>query len=254
MSAGDAAGFDSSLWPLAQLRVRAGAIELRPPTDDDLPALAALVPVEAGHDPTLPISGVTTPHEVTAQAVLRQVWRSRAELAPDRWRICLAAYVDGVLVGQQDLKADDFPRRRIVETSSWLGTEHRRRGHGKAMRALALHLAFEGLGAVAVESESAEGNDAALGITRSLGYSPSGDTYEVHDGVVTHMLWSRLTRERWALHRQGYGLGPVECEGVEGCRQLLGLPPTELAPTSNGNRAANGVAHRGAPTGQPAPA
>ena len=245
---------ESSLWPLARLRVRAGAIELRPPTDEDLPALAALVPPEAGHDPTLPISGVTTPHEVAAQAVLRQVWRSRAELAPGQWRICLAAYIDGVLVGQQDLKADDFPRRRIIETSSWLGAEHRRQGHGKAMRALALHLAFDGFGAVAVESESAEGNDAALGVTRSLGYSPSGDTYEVHDGVVTHMLWSRLTRERWALHRQGYGLSPVETEGVAGCRRLIGLPATDPEPVGNGKRPANGIARQKAPTGEPAPA
>ncbi|TQS41293.1 GNAT family N-acetyltransferase [Cryptosporangium phraense] len=227
---------DPSLWPLAGLRVRAGNIELRPPTDEDLPALAALVPPEAGHDPSLPISGVTTPGEVAAQAVLRQIWRARAELAPTQWRICLAAYVDGVLVGQQDLMADDFPRRRIVETSSWLGAEHRRQGHGKAMRALALHLAFEGFGAVAVESQSAEGNDAALGVTRSLGYSPSGDTYEVHDGVVTHMLWSRLTRERWALHRQGYGLAQVECEGVDACRRLIGLPPVEASPVNNGKR------------------
>lgn len=242
------------LWPLARLRVWAGAIELRPPTDDDLPALAALVPPEAGHDPSLPISGVTTPGEVAAQAVLRQVWRSRAELAPESWRICLAAYVDGRLVGQQDLKAEDFPRRRIVETSSWIGAEHRRQGHGKAMRALALHLAFAGLGAVAVESESAEGNDAALGITRSLGYSPSGDTYEVHDGVVTHMLWSRLTRERWALHKQGYGLAPVEVDGIDACRRLIGLPPAGSEPVANGKRPANGVARQKTPTGEPAPA
>jgi RimJ/RimL family protein N-acetyltransferase len=231
---------DVTLWPLARLRVRAGDIELRPATDEDLPALAALVPPEAGHDPTLPICGVINAQEVAAQAVLRQVWRSRAELQPGSWRICLAAYSEGVLIGQQDLKADDFPTRRIVETSSWLGEDHRRRGHGKAMRALALHLAFEGLGAIAAESVSAEGNDAALGITRSLGYSPSGDTYEIQDGVVTHMLWARLTRERWALHRQGYGLAaPVEIEGIEGCRRLLALPPAGSS-TPEANRA-NGV-------------
>lgn len=240
---------DPTLWPLTRLRVRAGEIELRPPLDEELAALAALVPPEAGHDPTLPISGVTRPDEVAAQAVLRQVWRSRAELAPARWRICLAAYVDGVLIGQQDLMAEDFTRRRIVETSSWLGKEHQRRGHGKAMRALALHLAFEGFGAIAGESQSADGNDAALGITRSLGYSPSGDTYEVHEGIVTHMLWSRLTRERWALHRQGYGLGTVSIEGLEGCRRLLGLPPT--APEVPAPTRANGIRRE---TNAPAPA
>jgi RimJ/RimL family protein N-acetyltransferase len=114
-----------------------------------------------------------------------------------------------------------------VESSSWIGAPYRGRGLAKAMRAIVLHLAFEGFGARAAESESAEGNDAALGVTRSLGYTPSGDTYALHDGVVEHMLWSRLTRDRWALQRQGYGTGPVTVEGLEPCLEMLGLDPAE---------------------------
>jgi RimJ/RimL family protein N-acetyltransferase len=217
---------DPSLWPLDGLRLRTEKLELRPPTDDDLPALVALYPPDVGFDPTLAVSGPDVCARAR-QSVLRHVWRSRAELAPDAWRICFAAYLDGALIGQQDLKAYNFPRRRIVESSSWIGAPYRGRGLAKAMRAIVLHLAFEGFGARAAESESAEGNDAALGVTRSLGYTPSGDTYALHDGVVEHMLWSRLTRDRWALQRQGYGTGPVTVEGLEPCLEMLGLDPAE---------------------------
>jgi len=201
---------------------RGRAVTLRTPDDADLVALAAVLPADVAFDPSLPDTGAA------GLAMLRQAWRARAELAPARWRIVLAVEVDGTLVGAQDLKAADFPTRRIVETSSWLGTAHRGRGIAKAMRAMVLQLAFEELDAVAAESESAEGNTAALGVTRSLGYEPCGDRYESHAGVVEHMLWSRLTRERWALVHQGYGLSDVRITGVAACLPLLGLagPPT----------------------------
>jgi hypothetical protein len=91
------------------------------------------------------------------------------------------------------------------------------------MRALVLHLAFDGLGARAAESESKEGNDAALGVTRSLGYDPCGDAFALADGVVEHRLWSRLTRERWSLIHQGYSIGAITVEGLDACFPLLGL-------------------------------
>jgi RimJ/RimL family protein N-acetyltransferase len=216
---------DAVLWPPAGLRIAATArgipLVLRSVRDDDLPGLVRIFPPDAGYDPTLPLGGDAAGAE--AQSVLRHVWRARAELAPRNWRLTFAVETDGELVGQQDLKAVDFPQRRIVETSSWLGEPFRGKGIAKAMRAMVLQLAFQCFGARAAESDSAEGNDAALGVTRSLGYSPSGDTYECHSGTVEHMLWSRLTRDRWALLRQGYGLTGVEITGADECLPLLGL-------------------------------
>ena len=215
----------AALWPPAGLRITATArgipLVLRYVRDDDLPGLVTIFPPDAGHDPTLPKAG--DPGLVYEQSVLRHVWRARAELAPANWRLTFAVETNGELVGQQDLKAVNFPQRRIVETSSWLGEQFRGKGIAKAMRAMALQLAFVDFRAEAAESDSTEGNDAALGVTRSLGYSPSGDTYECHDGTVQHMLWSRLTRDRWALLRQGYGLADVRVEGAAECLPLLGL-------------------------------
>jgi RimJ/RimL family protein N-acetyltransferase len=214
-----------ALWPPAGLRITATArgipLVLRAVRDEDLPGLVAIFPPDVGHDPCLAVGGDST--RVAQQAVLRHVWRARAELAPENWRLTFAVEAAGQLAGQQDLKAVDFPQRRVVETSSWLGQEFRGRGIAKAMRAMALQLAFTCFEAVAAEADSVEGNDAALGVTRSLGYSPSGDTYELHGGRVEHMLWSRLTRDRWALLRQGYGLSDVEVTGAQECRPLLGL-------------------------------
>jgi hypothetical protein len=39
------------------------------------------------------------------------------------------------------------------------------------------------------------------------------------------MLWTRLTRDRWTLLRQGYGVSDVEVTGATECLPLLGLAP-----------------------------
>jgi RimJ/RimL family protein N-acetyltransferase len=215
----------TALWPPDGLRITASArgipLVLRAVRDEDLAGLVAIFPPDAGYDPALSVGG--DPAAVERQSVLRHVWRARAELAPQNWRLTFAVEAAGELVGQQDLRGVDFPQRRIVETSSWLGESFRGRGIAKAMRGMVLQLAFSHFGANAAEADSVDGNDAALGVSRSLGYSPSGDTYEVHRGRVEHVLWTRLTRDRWALLRQGYGLNEVEITGAEACLPLLGL-------------------------------
>jgi RimJ/RimL family protein N-acetyltransferase len=217
----------AALWPPDGLRITATArgipLVLRAVRDEDLAGLVAIFPPDAGYDPALAVGG--EPAEVERQSVLRHVWRARAELAPRNWRLTFAVEAAGQLVGQQDLRAVDFPQRRIVETSSWLGEPYRGRGIAKAMRAMVLQLAFSDFGADAAEADSVDGNDAALGVSRSLGYSPSGDTYEIHQGRVEHMLWTRLTRDRWALLRQGYGVTDVQVTGARACLPLLGLAP-----------------------------
>jgi RimJ/RimL family protein N-acetyltransferase len=215
----------SSWWPLYDLRISAQLpladgtrreLVLRHPVDDDLPAMRAVAPPELEMDPTLPGDGL-------GQWIPRHVWRSRAELAPQAWRLVFLLEIDGEPAGSQDLKAYDFPQLRIVESSSWLGEPYRGAGFGKAMRAMVLHFAFDSLDAIAAETESEEHNDAALGVTRSLGYQPCGDKYAPRADRVDHMLWGRLTRERWALLRNGYGLEAVEISGAEACLPLLGL-------------------------------
>jgi RimJ/RimL family protein N-acetyltransferase len=208
----------ASWWPLFDLRITATTADrtlvLRTPTDADLPALLSVAPPELEMDPTLPGKSL-------GEWIPRHVWRARAESSPDRWRLVFLLECDGEIAGTQDLKATAFPRLRMVETSSWLGVDYRGRGLAKAMRAMVLHLAFTELGAVSAESESEEHNDAALGVTRSLGYQPCGDAYVPRADRVDHMLRARLTQQRWALLRGGYGVNDLRISGAERCLPLL---------------------------------
>jgi RimJ/RimL family protein N-acetyltransferase len=119
---------------------------------------------------------------------------------------------DGEPIGLQALEGKDFPVRREVDTHSWLVTAARGLGHGKAMRAAVLSLAFDHLGATAAVTEAVADNSASLGVSRSLGYVDSG-TEERADGRVMQHL--RL--DSWASPE------PVHVEGLAECLPLLGL-------------------------------
>src|SRR4051794_29427206 len=93
-------------WPLFDLGVRTPRLELRPPTDDDLVALADLA--AAGiHDPaTMPFDIPWTdaePPQLQRQA-LQWWWRQRAEWQPSAWNLTLmvTARDSGEPLGVQD--------------------------------------------------------------------------------------------------------------------------------------------------------
>jgi RimJ/RimL family protein N-acetyltransferase len=74
-----------------------------------------------------------------------------------------------------------------------------------------LSLAFEHLGAVAAVSEAWADNAASLGVSRSLGYV---DTHaEDRSGRTMQHLRLTTWRAPW----------PVEVEGLDPCRPLLGI-------------------------------
>jgi len=60
----------------------------------------------------------------------------------------------GVPVGIQSMSATQWASTRVAGTGSWLGREFQGRGIGTRMRALMLHLVFEGLGAREVTSDA----------------------------------------------------------------------------------------------------
>src|SRR5688572_21013182 len=133
-------------WPLYGLRVRNGPVELRLPDDDDLAALATVV--RAGvHDPAVMPFNVpwsdADPDE-RARNVVQYQWRCRGEWAPTKWALELVVLRDGEVVGTQAVHAEEFAVRREVETGSYLGLAHQRRGTGTLMRQAVLHLAFAG--------------------------------------------------------------------------------------------------------------
>ncbi|MFK7603225.1 GNAT family N-acetyltransferase [Deinococcus sp. SM5_A1] len=184
-------------WPLAALRIQTPRLQLRPPDDGELAALAD-VAAQGIHPPDqrpflTPWTHLPPPER--ALYVIQQHWLTRGQWRPEAWSLGLGVFHGGEPVGMVSLRGRDFSILREVRTSSWLGLDFHGQGFGTEARAALLHLAFAELGAVAALSEVFQDNAASQGVSRKLGYRQSGISRDVLDGqpVVSDCL--RLTRE-----------------------------------------------------------
>ncbi|GIF67391.1 putative succinyl-CoA transferase [Asanoa ishikariensis] len=187
-------------WPLLGLRLRVGPVELRPPSDADLSALAA-VAFEGMQKPgtrTFLTPWTDLPPMDRARHVVQGVWSGRGEWTPEDWSLHLGVFVDGVAVGMQGVLGSSFGLLREVRTWSWLGLPHQGAGLGTTMRQAALHLAFAELGAACASTASFVDNPAPLRVSRKLGYEDDGITRDLLHGEVVVSQRLRLSRERWA--------------------------------------------------------
>jgi RimJ/RimL family protein N-acetyltransferase len=192
---------------------------LRVPTDADLMALADIA-AEGIHDRAeMPFQFAWTdvPSPELERSVLRYMWGARATWSPDAWKLPLVVLEDGRVVGVQELGAERFPVRRVVETGSWLGRADQGRGIGTRMRAAALHLAFEGLDAVMATSGVLAGNEASRRVSEKLGYRPNGVGIVAPRGVPVEERRYLLRREDWRPERR------ATIEGLEACLDMFGL-------------------------------
>ncbi|MFW3474964.1 GNAT family N-acetyltransferase [Streptomyces microflavus] len=208
-------------WPLHGLRIRTPRLELRLPDEALLDELAS---VGAGgvHAPdTMPFTVPWTdgePDEV-GRATYQHVLNTIAGWTAQEWHLSLAVLHEGEVVGRQDVMGREFGVRREVVTGSWLGLAHQGRGIGTEMRAAALHLAFEGLGARYAISEARTDNGGSLGVSRRLGYEPDGLQVQVIRGAATTLQRLRLDRAGWEKHRSV----DVTVEGLDACRADFGV-------------------------------
>lgn len=210
-------------WPLYGLRLTTPRLQLRLPDLellDELAAVAAAGVHEPQHMPFLFPWTDATPQE-RARATFQHVLHTVADWRPERWTLSLAVLYDGRVVGRQDLGAVDFAVIREAETGSWLGLAYQGMGIGTEMRAAAVHLAFEGLGAVAVASGAMTDNPRSLGVLRRLGYAPDGMATAAVRGERRSLQRLRLDRAGWLANRTV----EVDVAGLEPCRALFGLDP-----------------------------
>lgn len=223
------------IFPPFALSIAAGSVELRVLRDHDLPELVELV--RGGIDaPGLPMPFLRAWHQEAfapgapegfPTSSLAWWWTQRAAVAPDSWRLALVVRRDGVLVGMQDLHADDFALTRTVLTGSWLGREHQGVGTGTLMRQLVVGFAFDELGAKACESGYVVGNHASAAVSRKVGYVDNGRrrlVQHTRDGKVG------VDEQRVVVTPDTYvrPLEPVRVEGAEALRRFLSIDP---APT-----------------------
>lgn len=211
-------------WPLFDLRLDGRRVALRPWTEADLPRLADVVPADADPDPRLPAHGIADPRLRRGAALYQAYWQAWATWSATSWRLPFVVHVDGAVVGAAELEGEDFVRRRVVETGSWLVPEARGRGVGKEMRAALLHLAFDGLGALVAETAAWHDNGASLGVSRSLGYEPNGETLHVDGDRRDRMVRMRITRAAWSSRAAAF---PTSVTGLDRCRHLFGLAVDE---------------------------
>jgi RimJ/RimL family protein N-acetyltransferase len=91
------------------------------------------------------------------------------------------------------------------------------------MRRAVLALAFGPLEAQAAVTSAWHDNTASLGVSRSIGYQPNGESFLARDGRADTLVHLRMTRERWLATGAGED---VTVEGFEPCRPYFGLGPT----------------------------
>jgi RimJ/RimL family protein N-acetyltransferase len=210
------------LWPLFDLRLSTGDLELRVPREEELPAFAEVV--ERGIHPAdeMPfgIAWTTAPTRERNLESFRWWTIAKATFAPERWTLTLGVWERGMPAGFQDLRGDEFHTTRTVGTGSWLGREFQGRGLGRLMRQAVLALAFDHLGAEVAESEAFIDNPASNRVSLAVGYKPNGFGRLAPQGTPRDTQRFRMTLADWrAMQRP-----EVRVEGLEACLGLFGLP------------------------------
>lgn len=160
-------------WPLADLKLEVGNLELRMPNDDDLAELAGAAAAgvhDPGEQPFL-TPWTSLPPRERAHHVLQQHWSRRGSWRVEDWALELGVFRGIEPVGMVTLKARNFSILREVRTESWLGREYHRQGIGTAARVALLSLAFDGLGAAADRK-----NTVITGLSNTLPFFISAQT------------------------------------------------------------------------------
>ena len=181
-------------WPLFGLCVRTPRMEVRPP-DDELGLEAAELAMRGVHDPaTMPFGFPWTdaPAEEIGRNSLQHYWLMRAQLRPQEWHLTLVAIVDGEVVGAGGLVAEQFARRRVFETGSWMSRARQGEGLGFEFRQACLHLGFAGLGADVATTAAWHDNGPSLGVTGKLPYEANGEDVLLRRVVADRMLKFRM--------------------------------------------------------------
>lgn len=211
-----------SPYPPLNVQVHTPRLSLLGATDERLAQLIPLVRKGVVTEPPWPFDDPASLYMDGVEREwqwLRRIWRGRAMVEDDFWRLYFVVVADGEPVGMQDLVAHEFHDFATVTSFSWLGPDARGRGLGKEMRSAVLHLAFEGFGARAAASDAFHDNVASNRVSEALGYQRNGTDWATRRGEPGELYRWRLTREQWAERRRE----DIELVGVAECRAVFGI-------------------------------
>jgi len=206
----------SDLWPLFGIRVRSRRLELRPPGDEEIAALAT-VARRGIHDPKVmpfPLGWTDRTGDDFDRGFAQYFWAQRACWSLESWTLPFAVFLGREPVGVQQLSADAFPVTRTVGTSSWLARSVQASGLGTEMRAAVLDFAFSALGAEVATSTAYTFNTASIRVSEKLGYEENGVRREVVRGRSQETLLFRMSRDAWAQYEHT----PARVYGLDAAR------------------------------------
>jgi RimJ/RimL family protein N-acetyltransferase len=206
----------ADLWPLFGIRVRSRRLELRPPGDEEIAALAT-VARRGIHDPGVmpfPLGWTDRTGDDFDRGFAQYFWAQRACWSLDSWTLPFAVFLGGEPVGVQQLCAESFPVMRTVGTSSWLARSVQAGGIGTEMRAAVLDFAFNALGAEVATSTAYTFNTASIRVSEKLGYEENGVRREVVRGRSQETLLFRISRDAWTRYEHT----PARIHGLDAAR------------------------------------
>ena len=213
-------------WPLFDLAVTTPTLRLEYACDDHLEQLAMFRDGRVVQPGEEPFDGEASFYDEPPGAMRKALtgeWGARARTSPAWWHLSFAVLVDGELVGQQNITAEEVPTLGTVQSWSMVDRAHRNRGIGREMRAAVLHLAFAGFGAQRAESDAFADNAPSAAVSRAVGYESNGSYLATRPSGGAEMRRFLLTRERWEERRRT-DIGLI---GVDAARELLGIDPME---------------------------
>jgi len=197
-------------WPLRHLVLRTPRLELRPDDDDGLFELIEVARAGIHPPEEMPFAFPWTDAgpEALGPNTVRHHWERRASIVGGSFVVNFLVRLDGKVIGEQGLVAEDFPITREVSTGSWLGRACQGQGFGTEMRAAVLMFAFDHLGAETARSSALDGNEASAAVSRKLGYRPDGTRLLVVRGrrrVERRFLLTAqdFFRPKWTLYTEG---------------------------------------------------
>ena len=207
-------------WPLFGLCLRTERLEMRWPTEDETLELMALAKrgIHPPNEMPFGVAWSTLPSPEFERGFLRYHWSNRANWRPESWILDFIVVRDGVIIGSQGLRANDFSTARAIDTGSWLGREYQGHGFGTEMRGAVLGFAFDGLGARVAETCAFLDNARSNAVSRSLGYEATGFGTLAPEGVPRPTKEFRMTDEGWRARQRP----ALTIEGLEACREMFG--------------------------------
>ncbi|MFF4446376.1 GNAT family N-acetyltransferase [Streptomyces sp. NPDC001502] len=200
-------------WPITELELSTPDLVLRLPSNAELDELAQVAAEGVVPDGAVffPQPWASAPPAERARNVVQNHWWARGDWSRDNWRLLLAVFHEGQVIGQQNLSARDFATTGEARTGFWLGRRFQGQGYGTQMRAAALALAFDGLDASRVTSTAFADNASSRGVSRKFGYQPNGVHRIAVEGRPFDAYEEVIASADWQAHDR---LVPVAVTGL----------------------------------------